>query len=650
MTDVIVVSGSAPRKLQIIDPEKEMAATSATSTNSPRRTLSSPGPKSRQPDAARLQLMRRTLRTMRQYGSKDSDPPDSAKSETSEAVRDSSDYQVVPGGSESFGQQGKEKSQAGWILEETKKLFERQRERRENALKVADHVLLENQLSSDSRRSPRRKKFQGQNFDDEEEKLQDWLKKNSLIAKRLTIIDALSKTLITQKPMSVPSIDKVVLSRVFDDILPISYATSSQRQNQKANNEIHLVNPAAVDLKSYEDKLTQTIQTFYRKLDWYIWQRLPNMERQGYSNIPPNWETDRGVILESLQRCNWPVTREEIQLIDDEIELGKKFLQQSIDLRLCCRNSSKRSPDRQTSKTARDVPGHQLSSRLSARRTQRPQSARRTVSLRGAQTYREEITAKVELSQDEINLVQMYREKLHSARVGQRSTKPKIRKDISPPVRRKVAQPLQHVETNRNQRPGETSHNSSDSYTSSHSSTDWPTDREADHKTPNRTANQKNSDKGAGPTRSKNSSPENEQEIKTEESASSEKPLLHNILKNTNGMNKNEEQRSNTEGQGSWESYSQDFTGLQSGSAEPLKSPDPDAEGYMKHRQLDRKSSEPGRPLTSDPRQGLKGGQEKRRSVAASSSAEADAAYSNPEENSSDEFEENVEANDSFFD
>ena len=214
-----------------------------------------------------------------------------------------------------------------WLLEETQRLFQNQRQRRNEALKSASELLnqIETSRNQDSRRSFR-KTSDGMS-------LRQWIKANGLVTKRLTIIDALSKTLITQRPMFVPSIDKVVLSRVFDDILPISYATTRQK------NEIHLVNPAAVDLKAYESQLTETIQSYYEKLDRCIWDSFPSSEREGYNNIAPNWETDRLAILESLQRCNWPISREDIRLVDDEIELGKKFLQQSIDLRLCGQSS-----------------------------------------------------------------------------------------------------------------------------------------------------------------------------------------------------------------------------------------------------------------------------------------------------------------------
>ena len=485
-----------PRKFKVIDPEHEMT-------------------RSLEHDSPRLDLMRKTLQTMKQYSSENASSINSARS-TAQSLE--SEFEI-PGS-----------SKANWILEETQKMFERQKVRRDEALKLADNVLTQAQNKKIMQKTPR-SFYQNET----EESLRDWLKSNSLVAKRLTIIDALSKTLITQKPMFVPSIDKVVLSKVFDEILPISYATTRQK------NEIHLVNPAAVDLKSYESRLTEMIQTYYRKLDFHIWQRLPYMEKQGYSNIPPNWETDRGAILESLQRCNWPVTRQELQLIDDEIELGKKFLQQSIDLRLCTRNAQN-SPE---IKSAR----HEFKSspRSKSRRLQRAQSAQRPVSDLQKQR-REEISTKVELSQDEINLVNMYREKIRS-NGSLRANKPQkiTAEDRSPKVRRKI-QPKRREEPVARSAPkfGENdsaqtsskpSLEGSESYTASYYSNNWT--KEAEIKSRQPETGQVN---GARKSSAEQPSEKSTQETVTEKDEN-KRELLQNIISEAGQGRQNSDSR-----------------------------------------------------------------------------------------------------------
>jgi len=45
-----------------------------------------------------------------------------------------------------------------------------------------------------------------------------WLAHNGLAAKKLTIIDLLGPTFISHEPTYVPTIDRQVLSKVFDDV------------------------------------------------------------------------------------------------------------------------------------------------------------------------------------------------------------------------------------------------------------------------------------------------------------------------------------------------------------------------------------------------------------------------------------------------
>lgn len=45
-----------------------------------------------------------------------------------------------------------------------------------------------------------------------------WLKKNSLMAKRLTILDALSPTFVPHRSKYVPILDRHVVARVFDQV------------------------------------------------------------------------------------------------------------------------------------------------------------------------------------------------------------------------------------------------------------------------------------------------------------------------------------------------------------------------------------------------------------------------------------------------
>lgn len=50
-----------------------------------------------------------------------------------------------------------------------------------------------------------------------------WLKTHGLVAKKLTIMDALSMTAVPHIPTYVPILDKHVVSKVFDEVRLIFY-------------------------------------------------------------------------------------------------------------------------------------------------------------------------------------------------------------------------------------------------------------------------------------------------------------------------------------------------------------------------------------------------------------------------------------------
>ena len=55
-------------------------------------------------------------------------------------------------------------------------------------------------------------------FSDSKLSSKKWLSKFGLAAKKLTIVDLLGPTFIAHEPLFVPSINKEVLSKVFDNV------------------------------------------------------------------------------------------------------------------------------------------------------------------------------------------------------------------------------------------------------------------------------------------------------------------------------------------------------------------------------------------------------------------------------------------------
>ncbi|KAL3878601.1 hypothetical protein ACJMK2_030937 [Sinanodonta woodiana] len=156
-----------------------------------------------------------------------------------------------------------------------------------------------------------------------------WLSKHGLVAKKLTILDALAPTFIHQKSKYVPILNKHILSKVFDEMLPVAHVSGRQRKY------IKLINPNGINLQEYELKVGQAVELYKSRLDNMVWDALPqNVKTEEYDNKGPvSFENNRGFIMKTLEESGWPVKLEDIKLLEEEIERGEKFIQQSKDLR-----------------------------------------------------------------------------------------------------------------------------------------------------------------------------------------------------------------------------------------------------------------------------------------------------------------------------
>lgn len=170
-----------------------------------------------------------------------------------------------------------------------------------------------------------------------------WLQKHGLVAKKLTLLDALAPTMIPHKSTYVPIIDKHVLAKVFDEVLPIAHVSNKSRQS------IKLINPNGVNLQAYEDKLAKAIDLYRKRLDWMVWDALPKEDRDeefgADTEGPVSFENNRSWFLKALAANEWPVSQQSIALLEDEIAKGLRFQQQSKDLRRAANPDSKDDDD-----------------------------------------------------------------------------------------------------------------------------------------------------------------------------------------------------------------------------------------------------------------------------------------------------------------
>nr|KAG5692190.1 hypothetical protein BaRGS_008736 [Batillaria attramentaria] len=102
----------------------------------------------------------------------------------------------------------------------------------------------------------------------------------------------------------------------------------------RQKNRVHLVNPNGVNLKDYEERLEKALDKYRRRLDKLVWDALPDEDKQEFeSDEPVPFSEHRSKLLQLLSKADWPVAESDIICLEQEIEKGEKFLQQSKDLR-----------------------------------------------------------------------------------------------------------------------------------------------------------------------------------------------------------------------------------------------------------------------------------------------------------------------------
>lgn len=151
----------------------------------------------------------------------------------------------------------------------------------------------------------------------------EWLKKNSLQKRLLTIFDALAPTAVRHEGKFVPIIGKMVYAKVFDDILPHYQVTTT-------DNSIRLVNPGAARLDSYEKKLLRVLALYRRRRNGLLQRVLTDQHREEVERLPI--ADMRRARLDSLAP-SYHASHPDIALMDKEIATGEEYLEISTRLR-----------------------------------------------------------------------------------------------------------------------------------------------------------------------------------------------------------------------------------------------------------------------------------------------------------------------------
>ncbi|NXW22894.1 VWA3B protein, partial [Circaetus pectoralis] len=173
-----------------------------------------------------------------------------------------------------------------------------------------------------------------------------WLKTHGLVARRLTIMDALAPTTVPHGTKYIPVLDKHVVSKAFDEILPLAHVSNDKKR-------ITLINPQAVNLDAYKEKLEQAIKYYERQVfssEIYhvciIWRALSQEERDKFKEDGPvQYMQHREALLEALENLGWPISYEDVILLEDEILAALTYIQQASDLQEAVKKETEKSSE-----------------------------------------------------------------------------------------------------------------------------------------------------------------------------------------------------------------------------------------------------------------------------------------------------------------
>ncbi|XP_036600055.1 von Willebrand factor A domain-containing protein 3B [Trichosurus vulpecula] len=161
-----------------------------------------------------------------------------------------------------------------------------------------------------------------------------WLKVHGLVAKRLTIMDALSSTAIPHRSKYVPILGKHVVSKVYDSIFTLKEVGSNTGQ-------MILINPHAINLKTYRHKVEQAVKSYERRLNLLIWKAFSPEEREKLKiQEPVQYLENKEAIQEALQEANWPISLEDVLLLENEIQAGNTYIQQTKEIQEATKKES----------------------------------------------------------------------------------------------------------------------------------------------------------------------------------------------------------------------------------------------------------------------------------------------------------------------
>ncbi|XP_069492360.1 von Willebrand factor A domain-containing protein 3B [Ambystoma mexicanum] len=181
-----------------------------------------------------------------------------------------------------------------------------------------------------------------------------WLKTHGLVARRLTLMDSLAPTAVPHTAKYVPILDKHILSKVFDRVLPIAHVSGDKKL-------VTLINPLAVNLDVYKQKVERVIKSCERRLNAIIWRALSQEERDKFETLEPvAYNENKDTLLQALETLGWPISPEDVTLLEDEIETGTTYIQQATELQQQAKEEANKAIEPQVHSQEESIPDEHM--------------------------------------------------------------------------------------------------------------------------------------------------------------------------------------------------------------------------------------------------------------------------------------------------
>ncbi|GAB1284888.1 von Willebrand factor A domain-containing 3B [Apodemus speciosus] len=118
-----------------------------------------------------------------------------------------------------------------------------------------------------------------------------------------------------------------------DMVFPLAHVCNN-------SNKMILINPHGVNLNIYKQNVEQAIKSYEKRLNKIVWQALSEEEKEKLDATKPmQYLENKAVLNSALERLNWPISLKELSMLENEILVGKMYVQQAMELQEAARKN-----------------------------------------------------------------------------------------------------------------------------------------------------------------------------------------------------------------------------------------------------------------------------------------------------------------------